>query len=95
LLAKILGSQVERESSPAAQIDICRTPFLAIRDHYIIYVKLFVKSPNRYNPRKKYCDPETRKGNFALALALGFILMGLAFLLNFTMYHLERRGARQ
>jgi len=38
---------------------------------------------------------ETRKGNFALALALGFILMGLAFLLNFTMYHLERRGARR
>jgi tungstate transport system permease protein len=38
---------------------------------------------------------ETRKGNFALALALGFILMGLAFLLNFTLYHLERRGARQ
>jgi hypothetical protein len=34
LLAKVLGSQVERESSPAAQIDICRTPFLAIRDHY-------------------------------------------------------------
>lgn len=38
---------------------------------------------------------ETRKGNFALALALGFILMGLAFLLNFMMHHLERRGARR
>jgi tungstate transport system permease protein len=38
---------------------------------------------------------ETRKGNFALALALGFILMGLAFLLNFIMHYLERRGARR
>ncbi|MCA9928930.1 MAG: ABC transporter permease [Anaerolineales bacterium] len=35
---------------------------------------------------------ETRKGNFALALALGIILLTLAFGANFVMYHLERRG---
>ncbi len=35
---------------------------------------------------------ETRKGNFALALALGGILLTLAFVANLTMYHLERRG---
>jgi tungstate transport system permease protein len=35
---------------------------------------------------------ETRQGNFGLALALGLILMGIAFGLNFTLYHLERRG---
>ena len=35
---------------------------------------------------------ETRKGNFALALALGIILLSLAFMANFAMYHLERRG---
>ncbi len=35
---------------------------------------------------------ETRKGNFALALALGFILLMLAFAANFLMFHLERRG---
>ncbi|MFQ5419689.1 MAG: ABC transporter permease, partial [Anaerolineae bacterium] len=35
---------------------------------------------------------ETRKGNFALALALGIILLTLAFAANFMMYHLERRG---
>jgi tungstate transport system permease protein len=38
---------------------------------------------------------ETRKGNFALALALGFILLAMAFALNWTLYHLERRGARR
>jgi tungstate transport system permease protein len=36
---------------------------------------------------------ETRRGNFALALALGLILLGMAFILNFTLYHMERRGA--
>ena len=35
---------------------------------------------------------ETRKGNFALALALGIILLGLAFIANFALYHLEKRG---
>ncbi len=35
---------------------------------------------------------ETRKGNFALALALGIILLGLAFIANFALYHLERSG---
>ncbi|MFO7537947.1 MAG: ABC transporter permease [Chloroflexota bacterium] len=33
---------------------------------------------------------ETRRGNFALALALGLILLGMAFVLNFTLYHMER-----
>lgn len=33
---------------------------------------------------------ETRKGNFALALALGVILLALAFAANFAMYHLQR-----
>jgi tungstate transport system permease protein len=37
---------------------------------------------------------ETRRGNFALAVALGIILMTIAFALNFTLYHMERR-ARQ
>jgi tungstate transport system permease protein len=37
---------------------------------------------------------ETRRGNFALAAALGIILMIIAFALNFTLYHMERR-ARQ
>jgi tungstate transport system permease protein len=32
---------------------------------------------------------ETRKGNFALALALGFILLGLAFVANYLMYRLQ------
>lgn len=35
---------------------------------------------------------ETRKGNFALALALGFILLSLAFLANFAFYRLQPRG---
>lgn len=36
---------------------------------------------------------ETRKGNFALALALGIILLGLAFLTNLALFHLQRWGA--
>ena len=35
---------------------------------------------------------ETRKGNFALALALGVILLTLAFAANFAFYRLEGRG---
>jgi len=35
---------------------------------------------------------ETRRGNFALALALGVILLALAFVANWSMYHLQRRG---
>jgi tungstate transport system permease protein len=35
---------------------------------------------------------ETRKGNFSLALALGIILLGLAFGANFIMYKLQERG---
>ncbi len=35
---------------------------------------------------------ETRKGNFALALALGIILLLLAFAANFGFYRLEGRG---
>jgi tungstate transport system permease protein len=33
---------------------------------------------------------ETRRGNFALALALGIILLGLAFLSNWVFYRLQR-----
>jgi tungstate transport system permease protein len=36
---------------------------------------------------------ETRKGNFALALALGIILLGLAFLANFAFYRLQSQGS--
>ena len=32
---------------------------------------------------------ETRKGNFALALALGFILLSLAFVANYALYRLQ------
>lgn len=35
---------------------------------------------------------ETRRGNFALALALGIILLGLAFIANLILYRLQRRG---
>lgn len=35
---------------------------------------------------------ETRKGNFDLALALGIILLTLAFLANFSLYWLQVRG---
>jgi ABC-type tungstate transport system substrate-binding protein len=34
---------------------------------------------------------ETRKGNFALALALGIILLLLAFWANFVLYKLQQR----
>jgi len=36
---------------------------------------------------------ETRRGNFALALALGLILLGLAFVANWSLYRLQGRGA--
>jgi tungstate transport system permease protein len=35
---------------------------------------------------------ETRKGNFELALALGFVLLFLAFLANLAMLRLQGRG---
>jgi tungstate transport system permease protein len=35
---------------------------------------------------------ETRRGNFALALALGIILLGLAFMANLLLYRLQRQG---
>lgn len=35
---------------------------------------------------------ETRKGNFELALALGFVLLGMAFLANLAMLRLQGRG---
>ena len=35
---------------------------------------------------------ETRKGNFDLALALGIILLSLAFLANFLLYWLQVKG---
>ena len=35
---------------------------------------------------------ETRKGNFALALALGIILLGLAFLANYAFHRLQMQG---
>ncbi|HEX6384919.1 MAG TPA: ABC transporter permease [Anaerolineae bacterium] len=38
---------------------------------------------------------ETRKGNFALALALGVILLSLAFVANWSMYHLQQQGAAE
>jgi tungstate transport system permease protein len=34
---------------------------------------------------------ETRKGNFALAMALGIILLGLAFVANLVLYRLQLR----
>ena len=36
---------------------------------------------------------ETRKVNFALALALGILLLGLAFLANFALYRLQNQRA--
>jgi tungstate transport system permease protein len=38
---------------------------------------------------------ETRRGNFALALALGLILLSLAFSANVALYHLQRRGVHR
>jgi len=35
---------------------------------------------------------ETRKGNFALALALGIILLGIAFAANLALYRLQLKG---
>ena len=35
---------------------------------------------------------ETRRGNFALALALGLILLAMAFILNFTLYHMQQQS---
>jgi len=35
---------------------------------------------------------ETRRGNFSLALALGIILLGLAFLANWAFYRLQRQA---
>jgi tungstate transport system permease protein len=35
---------------------------------------------------------ETRKGNFDLALALGFVLLGITFLANLAMLRLQGRG---
>lgn len=37
---------------------------------------------------------ETRKGNFALAMALGIVLLAMVFVVNWTVYQLERRGAQ-
>lgn len=36
---------------------------------------------------------ETRKGNFALAMALGIILLAIAFIANFFLYRLQTQGA--
>lgn len=38
---------------------------------------------------------ETRKGNFDLALALGFVLLGLSFLTNLAMLRLQGRSLEQ
>lgn len=38
---------------------------------------------------------ETRKGNFGLALALGILLLGLAFLANYLLYRLQIWGDEQ
>lgn len=38
---------------------------------------------------------ETRKGNFALALALGLILLGLALVANIVLYSFQRRSVSQ
>ncbi|NJN43541.1 MAG: ABC transporter permease [Anaerolineae bacterium] len=37
---------------------------------------------------------ETRKGNFAIALALGIILLALAFVANFAFHRLQMQGER-
>jgi tungstate transport system permease protein len=37
---------------------------------------------------------ETQKGNFDLAIALGFILLGIAFLINLLMLRLQREALR-
>jgi tungstate transport system permease protein len=38
---------------------------------------------------------ETRKGNFDLALALGFVLLGLSFLANLAMLRLQGRSLEE
>ena len=38
---------------------------------------------------------ETRKGEFALAIALGLILLLLSLLANLALYRLQQRGARR
>ena len=38
---------------------------------------------------------ETRKGNFDLALALGVILLGIAFLVNLAMLRLQGRSMNE
>ena len=38
---------------------------------------------------------ETRQGNFALALALGIILLGLAFIANIVLYRIQWQGLRR
>lgn len=35
---------------------------------------------------------ETDKGNFELALALGIILLTLSFIINISLYLLQKRG---
>ena len=37
---------------------------------------------------------ETRKGNFELAIALGIILIGIAFVVNTTMLILQRQVSK-
>jgi tungstate transport system permease protein len=38
---------------------------------------------------------ETRKGNFELALALGFVLLGLSFIANLAMLRLQGRSLEE
>ena len=38
---------------------------------------------------------ETRKGNFSLALALGIILLIIAFITNYMLYRFQKAGVRQ
>ncbi len=37
---------------------------------------------------------ETRKGNFELAMALGIILIGVSFLINFILTYLQQKGVK-
>jgi tungstate transport system permease protein len=38
---------------------------------------------------------ETNKGEFAAAIALGILLLGITFLINFTLTWIQQRGAKQ
>ena len=38
---------------------------------------------------------ETRKGNFSLALALGFILLTIAFVTNYMLYRFQKAGVKR